>query len=567
MPNANDVKWFKTRFQARLEVVLGNGPLTVDFLAAIACQETGGIWSVLRHALPESEVLRLCVGDTLDSDKGRKAFPKDKAALLAAPRGEAMFDLAHQLLVEMAQHIEEYRPVAKREHRFCHGFGIFQRDLQSFKVDPDYFLLQRYANFDVALGICLSKLKRGLKDLGFAKVHTLSDQQLAMVGITYNTGKFNPRKGLRQGHFDGKRFYGENLMDFIQLAHTVAVGSASPLLSTPALGRSILPPPSELTATGEFFRVDTRESALRVRSVPRKSVPLQANVIGNLPDGHPVRAVTSRPQNGFREIETSLNGALLSGFVAQKFLIADSTIQEVPVAIAATTMPISGIVAAHMPRKKNHLTRRTDIAGAHSLNEPGQPERHGDSAPALRTELAAIIDWLGVDKPSNKRYQPRAGLTFCNIYCHDYCHLAGVYLPRVWWTAKAVIDLSQKKTVAPLIGATITEVRANDLFRWLRDFGGEFGWRQTGTLSKLQQAANQGAVALIVARRKEDGKSGHIVAVVPETANYAAKRAASGEVIAPLQSQAGKHNFPYGTGKTNWWNDEEFAESGFWIHT
>ena len=60
-------------------------------------------------------------------------------------------------------------------------------------------------------------------------------------------------------------------------------------------------------------------------------------------------------------------------------------------------------------------------------------------------------------------------------------------------------------------------MRANDLFRWLRDFGPRFGWRQTGTITKLQQEVNQGAIGLIVARRKEDGKSGHIVAVVPET--------------------------------------------------
>ena len=73
-------------------------------------------------------------------------------------------------------------------------------------------------------------------------------------------------------------------------------------------------------------------------------------------------------------------------------------------------------------------------------------------------------------------------------------------------------------------------------------------------------------MALIAARRKEDGKSGHIVAVVPETADHGAMRDASGEVIAPLQSQAGSRNFRYGTGKANWWNDEQFTDSAFWIH-
>jgi len=69
-----------------------------------------------------------------------------------------------------------------------------------------------------------------------------------------------------------------------------------------------------------------------------------------------------------------------------------------------------------------------------------------------------------------------------------------------------------------------------------------------------------------VARRKEDGKSGHIVAVVPETNDELAKRGADGEVSMPLQSQAGAVNFRYGTSRLNWWKADEFAESAFWLH-
>ena len=96
--------------------------------------------------------------------------------------------------------------------------------------------------------------------------------------------------------------------------------------------------------------------------------------------------------------------------------------------------------------------------------------------------------------------------------------------------------------------------------------GSRFGWRQTSTLTKLQTEANAGAVGLIVARRKIDGKSGHIVMVVPETEEEQARRDGSGEVIAPLQSQAGARNFRYGTGTLNWWKSEQFADSAFWIH-
>jgi hypothetical protein len=219
-----------------------------------------------------------------------------------------------------------------------------------------------------------------------------------------------------------------------------------------------------------------------------------------------------------------------------------------------------------MSRKQGTVTRRRDPANAHSLNEAKRPSRGGTTPAELRAELAAIIDWLAVDDERNLRYQPHNGRTFCNIYAHDYCHLAGVYLPRVWWSAPALLRLSQGKTVAPLIGNTISEVRANDLFRWLRDFGTNFGWRQTGTPSKLQAEVNQGAVGVIVARRKEDGRSGHIVMVVPETDADTARRNSAGEVIAPLQSQAGTTNFAYSTGKQNWWNGEQFAEAAFWLH-
>jgi len=104
------------------------------------------------------------------------------------------------------------------------------------------------------------------------------------------------------------------------------------------------------------------------------------------------------------------------------------------------------------------------------------------------------------------------------------------------------------------------------LFRWLRDFGPRFGWRQTGTPTKLQQEASQGAIGLIVARRKEDGKSGHIVAVVPGNRNRACGGATPQRGYRPLQSQAGAVNFRRGTGSLNWWKGAQFAESAFWLH-
>jgi hypothetical protein len=43
-------------------------------------------------------------------------------------------------------------------------------------------------------------------------------------------------------------------------------------------------------------------------------------VVGQLPDGQVVRAVAARPMKNFMHIETSLNGANISGFASTDFL-------------------------------------------------------------------------------------------------------------------------------------------------------------------------------------------------------------------------------------------------------
>jgi hypothetical protein len=219
-----------------------------------------------------------------------------------------------------------------------------------------------------------------------------------------------------------------------------------------------------------------------------------------------------------------------------------------------------------MPRKSGSLTRRSEAANAHSLDEKNQPGRRGSDASQRRAELAAIIAWLAVDDPTHLRYQPGSGRTYCNLYAHDYCHLAGAYLPRVWWSAGALLRMGRGETVAEQYGQTIEEQRANDLFRWLRDFGEGFAWRRAADLNELQLEANQGAIGLIVARRKVDGKSGHIVVVVPESGELHARRDSAGRITAPVQSQAGASNFRYGNGRSDWWRDEQFAEFAFWLH-
>jgi hypothetical protein len=537
MPNAADMKWFKENFHAEIEAAIAGTPFTLDLLVAVACQETGHIWSVLRKkpSFTVPQILALCVGDSLDAPN-RSAFPKTKAVLLANPDGAKMFVIARAGLVAMAQHIPGF-PVSN-PNKFCHGYGMFQYDLQFFLEDPQYFLQKRYEKFPETLGKCISELTAKAKKIGLLDKPSLTDMELTAVAIAYNTGSFKPNKGLKQGHFNGTKFYGEEIFDFIRLAHTVPVQGGEPALPPAQPNTAIVPPPTPVEATGPFLVVDTQLSPLRVRSEAKVSSPSNANVIAQLPDGHPVRAITGAKVKNFIEIETSLAGAHIRGFASADFLTPAPDVSEIPIVRLALAPP-TDIVEVFMPRREGLITRRAAIAGAHSLNEPDMPTRKGTTAEELRASLGEVIDYLATDKATHKRYRPRDGLTFCNIYAHDYCVQAGVYLPRVWWTPGAIERLARGEAVEPLIENTIMEMRANDLFRWLRDFGPRFGWRQTSTPTKLQQEANQGATALIVARRKQDGKSGHIVAVVPETAAEHAVRNAAGEVTRPLQSQAG----------------------------
>lgn len=566
MPAAQDIQWFKQTFGPQILQQIANTPFTADMITAIACQETGYIWARLRRlnkTVPQ--ITALCNGDTIDAKpngKGRSAFPKNKADLLASPRGRDMFAIARTDLEALANLFNDFKPAAQNPDKFCRGFGVFQYDLQYFKTTPEYFLRGEYRDFDLSLKRCLQELKRGLARLNWQNKVLLTDDELAAIAIVYNSGRYVPSKGLKQGHMDSEgRYYGEKFYDYLRLAHKVTDGGAINVVS----GRATLAASVPLENRGSLYRVETLSSTLRLREDPRISKPLVRNVIAEMPEGHLVRSVQKK-KGDFLEVETNLGGARLKAFANSKYLKPTAVGAAMIDAVPANADPQSGVVAVYMPSRPGTVTKRSEFANAHSLNERGQPGRRGTTAAELRKELGSIVDWLAVDKEQHKRYQPRSGLTFCNIYAHDYCHLAGVYLPRVWWTSRAIAALMQGNSIEPLYGNTIDEQRANDLFRWLRDFGLDFGWRRSVSLDEVQTEVNQGAVGIIVARRREDGRSGHIVMVVPETDELTARRDASGKVVAPLQSQAGSTNFRYGRGGRDWWKGPQFAESAFWLH-
>jgi hypothetical protein len=115
-----------------------------------------------------------------------------------------------------------YKKAVQNPSKFCHGFGIFQFDIQFFPTDPDYFLKKGWQSFDTCLAMCLHELKAAKTRAKLGSKQTLSDKEMVYVAIAYNVGHFSPSKGFKQGFKDKSgKFYGEYIWDYLQLAKSV----------------------------------------------------------------------------------------------------------------------------------------------------------------------------------------------------------------------------------------------------------------------------------------------------------------------------------------------------------
>lgn len=160
---------------------------------------------------------------------------------------------------------------------------------------------------------------------------------------------------------------------------------------------------------------------LNLRSEPRVSPDTRLSVLAQ---GHIVNKISVATTNEkWWLVATSFRGNELKGFVAHRFLAPVSEVIEPP--------GQNKIVPVHMQENRPEITRNRDGGRAYPLGEPNQPIRQGITASEKAAELTKIIEWLAVEK--NKRYKRKPSATYCNIYAYDYCYLAGVYLPRVWW--------------------------------------------------------------------------------------------------------------------------------------
>lgn len=290
--------------------------------------------------------------------------------------------------------------------------------------------------------------------------------------------------------------------------------------------------------------------------------------ITRLHEGQAVR-VLGAAAGAWVRVRATVGGSDVIGYVNNNYLSSQSP--PAAPAPAAATVP-----AVHYRENDTRSSRGATSHRAQPLGEPGQPVRDISAAAAQRvSELGAIVAWLNVS--ISPRYQKErktdtatgtvTELTFCNIYAADFCYLAGAYLPRTWWKGSALMAIAAGRNVPVIYDTSVAEMRADDLYAWLAEFGPAFGWRRVFDTSALQQAANDGGVGLIVADRLEPRRPGHVTVVVPETASHAAVRDADGNVLYPLQSQAGAVNHNYSTIGRAWWNDQKYAdEDGFFVH-
>lgn len=276
-----------------------------------------------------------------------------------------------------------------------------------------------------------------------------------------------------------------------------------------------------------------------------------------LPQGHLLHLLgISAP--GWLRVRTNLGGGEVIGHVAASRIEAAGAVPVPP-------PPLPAVPAASLRENHPAAARASSDGRAFPPGEPGRPQRDPAADAATRcTQLRTIGDWLDVEHSA--RYRRTASATFCNVYAADYGYLARAYLPRVWWTGPALVAIGQGQVPAVAYGDTVREMRADDLFAWLSEWGPAFGWRRVFDASALQAAANAGGVGVICADRAAPGQPGHITVVVPEDDHQHALRDADGHVTQPLQSQAGAVNRRYGSAGTSWWTAAEFRDRGFWVH-
>lgn len=212
--------WFKQNFETKINQNLVNTPFDLLLIMAIAYQETGYVWSRMIDKTSIDDLLFSCTGDTLDSPS-RSAFPKNKAELITYKDGSKMFEVAREALKNVGRWDAIYKKLYDNNpDKFCHGYGIFQYDLQFFKTNPNFFLNKEWGDIDKLIQMALSELKAAQNRIPLLKGKTsLSNTEKIYVAIAYNKGTADITKGFKQGYKnESGKYYGELVNEYYSLA-------------------------------------------------------------------------------------------------------------------------------------------------------------------------------------------------------------------------------------------------------------------------------------------------------------------------------------------------------------
>jgi hypothetical protein len=221
-------------------------------------------------------------------------------------------------------------------------------------------------------------------------------------------------------------------------------------------------------------------------------------------------------------------------------------------------------------------------ARANSLNLP--VVRDATAPPAARREaLLTVIATLHVESARRYKPKPKPGPTWCNVYAHDFARIAGVYIPRVWWTDDALAHIAAGRQVIASYGTTVHERSAAELLLWMTSWGSRFGWEilydgtpvgdatgRDAAITRAQEGANSGKVATVIAFPKAH-LHGHIVMVAPEDESADAPEALRrsedehGDDF-PVQSQAGRNLIARSSRRGAWWRDGDYTRVVFALH-
>lgn len=316
------------------------------------------------------------------------------------------------------------------------------------------------------------------------------------------------------------------------------------------------------TVAGAPFRPTHRVTAASLNLRNRPSVRPTTR-IAVLSHDTPVEQLGEAEVRGWVMVRVMLSQVLREGFVAARWL-APLPLEAAAFAIRTRGLHTIPKPPARLGAGRLKITRARDGGRLHPLGETAAPRVTDSTFETRARQLLDVVAWLDCENPDHRRYRTKGGSTFAHTYVCDYSDLAGVYLPRVWWTADALARIARGERVDAALGRTVRGFSINGLHNWLEDHGVDFGWHREIELIDLQAAANGGEVCLIVARHDDLNRAGQLAAVVPEHPGCLAKRDRDGDVVRPVESRCGTRNRRCATARSAWWLSGTYSSHGFW---